>query len=395
MVPNSRPRGFAVFAIALGVLVVGAGAPTPLYVVYEREFGFSAIMLTVVFAAYVVALLAAFVITGRVSDHAGRKPLVLIALPVGILATVLFLVANGTGWLIVARAVQGASVGLGTSALSAALIDTESEPGLGAVISSAAPLAGLAIGALGSALLVELAPDPTRLVFWVLMVLLAASLAAVVATPEPAPAHGDWRATLRPRLSVPRAARATFTAVSPCIIATWALGGLYLSLGPSLTRLLTGSTSYVVGALVVVALVGTGSVTGALTQRVAPERRMVRGTLLVVAGVVVTGVAVALRSTALLFTGSLIAGLGFGPAFAGAFGLVSRTALPHERSGLISAVLVVSYSAYALPAVVAGLATTQWGLRSTALAYTAGVVVLAVAALIAYARIVAPEVQPA
>jgi len=384
-----RPRGFWVFASVLAVLFVGAGAPTPLYVVYEREYHFSAIVLTLVFAVYVVALLGAFVLAGRLSDHIGRRPVLLIALPINILAAAAFLVADGTGWLLVARAIQGVSVGLGTAALSASLLDTEprGRRGLGAVISSSAPLAGLAVGALGSALLVQLAPDPTRLVFWVLAAALVASTAAIALTPEPAPGHGRWRDALRPQVNVPRPIRPTFAAVAPCMIATWALGGLYLSLGPSLTRLLTGSSSFVVGALVVVALVGTGATTGGLTQTIAPERRMVGGTLLVVAGVVVTGLAIATRSTVLLFAGSLVAGLGFGPSFAGVFALITRSAEAHERAGLISAVYVVSYSAFSVPAVLAGLAATRWGLRPTALVYATAVVLLATAALVAYRRV--------
>jgi len=386
-----------VFAAVLAVLFVGAGAPTPLYVVYEHQYGFSAIVLTLVFAVYVVALLGAFVVAGRLSDHIGRRPVLLIALPVNIVAAVAFLVADATGWLLVARTIQGVSVGLATAALSASLLDTEpaGRRGLGAVVSSSAPLAGLAVGALGSAVLVQLAPAPERLVFWVLLAALAGSVIAVALTPEPAPAHGSWRAALRPNVSVPRPIRATFAAVAPCMIATWALGGLYLSLGPSLTRLLTGSSSYVVGALVVVALVGTGAITGALTQSIAPERRMVGGTLLVVAGVVVTGLAIATRSTALLFAGSVVAGLGFGPSFAGVFALITRSAQPHERAGLISAVYVVSYSAFSIPAVVAGLASTEWGLRPTSLVYAIAVVLLATAALIAYRRVAGRTPVPA
>ncbi|MEA2294713.1 MAG: hypothetical protein QOE86_2352 [Solirubrobacteraceae bacterium] len=396
MATRARARSFWTFGAVLVVLFMGAGAPTPLYVVYERQYGFSAIVLTLVFAVYVVALLATFVVAGRLSDHIGRRPVLLLALPVNILAATAFLVADATAWLLVARAVQGVAVGLGTAALSAALLDTEPEdrPGLGAVISSSAPLAGLAVGALGSAVLVQLAPDPTRLVFWVLTAALAASAVAIARTPEPSPARGDWRTALRPQVRVPAAARTTFAAVAPCMIATWALGGLYLSLGPSLTRLLTGSHSFVVGALVVVALVGTGAITGGLTQNVAPQRRMVVGTALVVAGVVVTGLAIATRSTVLLFAGSFVAGLGFGPSFAGAFGLITRRAEPHERAGLISAVYIVSYTAFSLPAVLAGLATTEWGLRPTALVYAGFVVLLALAALGAYARLVQRSPEP-
>src|SRR3954464_3438842 len=108
----SRARSFWAFAGVLVVLFMGAGAPTPRYVVYEREYGFSAIVLTLVFAVYVVALLAAFVVAGRLSDHLGRQPVLLLALPINILAAVVFLLADATVWLVVARAVQGVAVGL-------------------------------------------------------------------------------------------------------------------------------------------------------------------------------------------------------------------------------------------------------------------------------------------
>jgi MFS family permease len=121
---------------------------------------------------------------------------------------------------------------------------------------------------------------------------------------------------------------------------------------------------------------------------------MVAGTALVIAGVIITGLAILTRSTVLLFAGSIVAGLGFGPSFAGAFGLITRTAAPHERAGLISAVYTVSYTAFSMPAVVAGVATTEWSLRPTALVYAVFVVVLAVVALAAYARLVQSSPEP-
>lgn len=200
---RARPRGFWGFAAVLAVLFVGAGAPTPLYVLYEKDYGFSPVVLTLIFAIYVVALLAAFVIAGRLSDHVGRRPVLLIALPVNILAAAAFLVADATGWLLVARAVQGIAVGLATAALSAALLDTEPEdrPGLAAVLAASAPLGGLAVGALGSAVLVQVGPDPTRLVFWVLTAALLASTILVAARRSARPATGRG-----PRRCAPRCA---------------------------------------------------------------------------------------------------------------------------------------------------------------------------------------------
>jgi predicted MFS family arabinose efflux permease len=53
-------------------------------------------------------------------------------------------------------------------------------------------------------------------------------------------------------------------------------------------------------------------------------------------------------------------------------------AQPHERAALLSAVYVVSYLAFSIPALVAGLLITHVGLRDTALGYGVFVALLAV-----------------
>jgi hypothetical protein len=59
--------------------------------------------------------------------------------------------------------------------------------------------------------------------------------------PESAPRRAGAIASLRPRAGVPQPARRAFLATLPCLIAVWALAGLYLSLGPSVAAVLIGS----------------------------------------------------------------------------------------------------------------------------------------------------------
>ena len=107
-------------------------------------------------------------------------------------------------------------------------------------MSAVAPALGLAVGALAAGALVQHGPAPRQLVFWLLFgafLLAAASLAVV---PETVPYSPGWLRVVRPRIGVSPAARATFLAVTPIVVAGWALTGFYLSLGPSLTASLTG-----------------------------------------------------------------------------------------------------------------------------------------------------------
>jgi MFS family permease len=375
-----QPVAFWMLAVLLGFLLFASSAPSPLYVVYQAHWHFSAITLTSVFAVYVVALLVSLVFAGSLSDRVGRRPVIALALIVQIAAMVLFGVAHDVDVLFAARIVQGLATGVATGALSAALIDLQPghRPHLGALASAAAPPLGLAAGALGSGLLVQYGPDPLRLVYWLLVGVFAIAIAGILAMPETVEAsEGGWASALRPRVGVPHVVRGAFVAAAPILVATWALGGLYLSLGPSLAVSLLHTSSHVTGGLVIVALTATGALTAVLLRHRAPEHVMLGGALMLALGVGVTLLGLNAHESALFFTGTVVAGIGFGAGFSGAFKTVTILAPPTERAGLIAAVYVLSYLGFSLPAIAAGIAVSRTGLLHTTNVY--GLVVMALA----------------
>jgi len=378
-----QPVAFWMLAVMLGFLLFASSAPSPLYVVYQAHWHFSAITLTSVFAVYVVALLVSLVFAGSLSDRVGRRPVLVLALTVQAAAMVLFGVAHDVHVLFAARIVQGLATGVATGALSAALIDLQPahRPHLGALLSAAAPPLGLAAGALGSGLLVEYGPDPLRLVYWLLVGVFALAVAGILAMPETViPSGPGWSSALRPRVGVPHPVRATFLTAAPILVATWALGGLYLSLGPSLAVSLLHTDSHVTGGLVIVALTATGAVTSVLLRGHAPERVMIGGALMLALGVGITLIGLNSNATAVFFAGTVLAGIGFGAGFSGAFKTITILAPPTERAGLIAAVYVLSYLGFSLPAIAAGIAVTRTGLLHTTNVYGSVVMALALGA---------------
>ncbi|WP_205752570.1 MFS transporter [Cryptosporangium phraense] len=383
-----RILGFWLVALALLAFTAAASAPSPLYVVYQARWGFSTPMLTVVFAVYVVALLAALVTVGRLSDYLGRRPVLLAALVVETLGMAVFLTADGLGGLIVARIVQGLATGVATGTISATLVDLL-PPGwarLGAMINSVLPMTGLALGALVSGLLVQYAGSPTTVVFAGLTVAFALLAVLVLALPSTISRRPGALAALRPRLGVPRPARAAFLAASPVLVATWAMGGLYLSLGASLTSNVLGVRSHVVAGLVVTVLAGAGALAGIVGSSRDPGRVMTVGAALLALGTVGSLVALLDASAVGFFLGSAVAGAGFGAGFLGAFRSLSSLAPPDERAALFGAIYVVSYVGFSVPAVIAGVLTPRIGLRETAVGYAAVVVALALAVVAASRR---------
>jgi MFS family permease len=395
----SRPAAFWSTAGLLVLLLAASGAPSPLYRVYQARFGFGAGLLTTVFGIYAIALLAALLVAGSLSDHVGRRPVLAAALVVQAVAMALFWAADGVGWLIAARVVQGISTGALTGTIGAALMDNQRrERPLGALVNSAAPGLGLALGAVVVGLLVELVPSPTDWVFGVLTVVFLVAAAAVAVLPEGSPRAPGAVASLRPRVRVPAAQRAGFLVAVPCITACWALGGLYLSLGPSLVAGVFGVQDHLVGSLVILAMNGMGPIGAVATSRLAAERAMVVGALSFAAGVAVTVVALFTGSLALFFLAAVVSGFGFGAAFSGAVATATRGVAPGDRAGLMSGIFVVGYLAFSVPAIVAGVLTGRFGLAATAEVYGGALVALSLAAvaglLLTRRRVEAAAEQP-
>ena len=126
----SHGRAFWAMAAIAVTFPAASAVPSPLYSVYQEEWGFSSSTLTEVFGIYAVALLASLLVVGALSDHVGRRPVLFVAIAAEALSLVLFLVAGGVYMLALARIVQGLATGAALSTLSATLIDLQPEHAL-------------------------------------------------------------------------------------------------------------------------------------------------------------------------------------------------------------------------------------------------------------------------
>ena len=377
------PRAAAFWLVAgvLCLLFFEAAAPSPLYGIYQAQLRFSATTLTAVFAIYALVLLLTLLVVGSVSDYLGRRHVILAALVLAAGACAVFLAARSVGALFAARALQGLAVGTATGALGAALIDLQSAgSGLASLVTTAAPTLGLGAGALGTSALAQYGPAPTRLMWWLLLGASAAAAAGILAMPEPGTRRAGVLASLRPRVSVPRQARGAFATAAPCLIAVWALSGLYQSLGPSLAAQVTGSRDLVWGGLMIFLLTGVAAAATVAFRGLTPRTAMLTGCLILLAGLAVTFAAIAATSAAAFLAGTAVAGVGFGLALLGANRTLIALAAPGQRAGLIAAIFIVNFLGLSIPALIAGVATAHFGLYRTALAYC-----VATAALIAVA----------
>jgi len=166
----------------------------------------------------------------------------------------------------------------------------------------------------------------------------------------------------------------------PCLIAVWALSGLYQSLGPSLAAQVTGSRDLLWGGLMVFLLTGVAAAATVAFRGLTPRTAMLAGCPVLLAGLAVTFAAIATTTAAAFLAGTAIAGGGSGLALLGVNRTLIPLAAPGQRAGLIAAIFIVSFLGLSIPALIAGMATAHLGLHRTALAYCAAIAALAAVA---------------
>lgn len=374
-----------VFSFTSAMLIAaGSSAVTPLYHLYQASMHLTPFWITIVFASYVASLLAALLTVGGLSDYVGRRPVILAALLLNAAAMILFSEARDVGQLILARVVQGLSVGVGTTALGAAILDTNRARG--PLLNSVTAFLGLSAGSLGAAALITFAPDPLHRVYEVLLGLTALMIVLLYVMPESSTPKTGALASLRPHVRVPPQSRAILARLTPANVAAWALGGLYLSLMPTVVATAMRVATPWVGGVVVATLMLSGAI-AIVTFRDYPARRLILiSTSTLGVGVAVSMIGIEQQQVVWLFAGTLIAGAGFGSTFSATLRALLPTAEPHQRAGLLSAFYLQSYLAFSVPAVIAGLSVPRIGLSTTAYIYGAVIILLAFISMAASLR---------
>lgn len=383
---TSRPttgagRGFWIVAFCFVVVMSLGTVPTPLYVLYEARDGLSASVLTVVFAAYAVGVLASLFLIGHLSDRLGRRRMLAAAVLVSVASALLFACWPTLPGLLLARLLSGVSVGMATATATAYLdeLHAAARPGAdkrrASVVATAANLGGLALGPLVAGLLADLAPRPLEVPYWTYLVLLVAAFLLVSRVPETVT---PYRAPYRPqRIVVPPGARGRYAAAAFAAFVALALFGLFASLGPAFMLGTLHQSSHTLGGLTTTLTFGTAALAQALVRD--PTRR--RNTLIGFAAIPV-GLALVVAAAwwvllPLWLVGEVLVGSGAGLIFAAAVGAVASCTPPENRAEALAGLFLAAYLGLTVPVLGLGVAI---GFVPPAVALTVFAVVAAVGA---------------
>ncbi|WP_433716627.1 MFS transporter [Nocardia sp. CA-084685] len=359
---TSQRWAYALILAASGVALGVSGVPAPLYGMYQKQWHFTPLTTTFVFAVYAFAALAAVLVSGRISDVVGRKPVLLGAFATMIIGLVVFLLADNVAMLLVARALHGLAVGSTVVAGAAALLDLRPKHGARTgQLSGVAFNVGMAVAILGSALLAQYAPHPLRTPYVVITVVCLLIGVGVIALREPHTARIAGRITIA-KPAVPQEIRGDFWFSALGVMAAWSVLGVLLSLYPSLASAETGIHNLVFGGAVVASTAVAGATAQLFATGIPARRAAIGGDTGMAVALVLTVPALHTGNWVVVLLAGVLLGATFGLGFGGSLRHLSEVVPQHKRGETMSAYYLLAYSAMALPTILAGWAATEWGL---------------------------------
>ena len=364
MTSLGRRASFWTAAAVAALALWTSAAPSVSYPLYATGWHLTPATTTAIFAVYPIVLVVVLIVFGDLSDHIGRRASIVLGLAAILVGVLLFAVAPSVVWVFAGRAFMGLGVGLSLSPASAAMVDF-SPPGQVARASSittAATATGLALATLAGGALVQYAPFPLHLDYWLLAVIVTVVLALAWFLPRHVAGESTQPWRLR-GLTIPRGLRGVFATAALAVTAAYTLGSVVLAMGAQIASQLVGSDNVLVtGAMLSVSAVVIGVV--AVVARRLPSRSLViGGTVASVVGLGLLTLSAATHSLAVFLAASALAGAGYSLNFLGGLTLVNTFAPTRHRAGMLSSVLVIAYLMQGATALLLGASATASGLQ--------------------------------
>jgi MFS family permease len=348
--------GFIAASLAFLVIFAASATPIPLYDIYRKADGLNYNDLALTAVVYFIGAITALLIFGRISNHLGRKPVIFLCFALAAVSSIILLDVSSATPLILGRLLLGLACGLASSAVASYIVDKGSSlPNwVPAAVVSNSPMVGLTIGAVVSGSLVEYAPYPRELCYFVVLTALAICTVLIIFSKESVEQKPGVISSLKPKFSLPHEDKRLYPIAACTFIATWALGGFYQAYGPSIAVSQLGTHSTLMAAIVFSSYLLPCALGGPLTAGFSPANAQRYG--MVVYTLAVIGILISIKFSLIesfLIT-SAFAGAAQGAVLTGSIRSLLADISSQERAGVLSLIYATSYAGAAIPSFIAG-----------------------------------------
>jgi predicted MFS family arabinose efflux permease len=389
---TGRRYGFLTAAAATAVTLWASASSSMNYPLYAEHWQLEPWVTTLMYAAYPLALIPMLLLFGNLSDHLGRRTMMLCGLAAIIAGGIVLGVAPWVWTVFLGRVLLGVGVGLALSPATAAVMEFGGPDGArraGSTV-SAATAVGLTLAMFIGGALIEFGPAPMVLNQWVLVLvtLVVFVLALWLPRHSPDPDLGRWR----PRgIAFPRQGGARFAAGILGVVAGYVIGVIFIGLGAAIAKSLLHTDDVFVGGTVIAVSTAAVGITSLLIRKARPLPLLAAGlaaSALSMVALIASGITASLP---LFFVSSLASGIAYAFLVSGGLGLVGTAAAPTHRAATVSTAYFFGYAAQAGVAIWLGAVETAAGFPEAVAIGAVLVVVPAIVAVILAARRRAPR----
>ncbi|WP_110642049.1 MFS transporter [Salinicola sp. CPA57] len=377
-----RAGPFLGVALAFAATMIGTTMPTPLYPIYQQQFGFSQLTITIIFAVYAAGVIGALLLTGRWSDQLGRRPMLFAGLAASALSDVVFWHAGGLGMILTGRVLSGISAGIFTGTATVAVMELvpDAWKRVGPLVATAANMGGLGLGPMLAGVLAVAFPMPLILPYVVHLALVLLAVLCLWRAPETVERPARIRLSVQ-RLGVPEGVRSVFVPAAIAAFAGFMVCGFATSVTPAfLGRELGHHNPALIGF--VAGLLFIASTVGQMLQGRLPEaRRLPIGCGVLLIGVLLIAWGIGAKTLTGFIVGPAVAGIGQGIAFRAGLGAIAAASPAEHKASVVSTFFVVAYIAISLPVIGIGVVASVVSLQLTGLLFALLVALLCCVAL--------------
>ena len=378
--------GFWLVAAAFASLQAFGTIPTPMWPLYAVRDGLSSTTVTLAFAVMVVGAGTSLYLFGHLSDRWGRRRIIVPALTFAIAAAAVMAWWPTLPGLLIGRVLTGVAVGLMASTATTYLTDLyraghPAQPlsRRPATVASVANLGGLSLGPLVAGALLRWVGHPFTTSYVVFIALMVVGAISVSLSPETVDRALPTTAGA-PRFVLRRAQGIVFTGAAAVAFCSFAIIGLFSSVGSLIVHSELHESSPFIWGLAGFVVLGASALAQTLFPRLAVVRMVVLGLVGVPVGMALVVVALYNPSLTLYLLGSAIAGAGAGLLFKAALTVAITTAEPGSAAGVLARFFVVAYLGVGLPPVLLAAATHLISSRSALIVFSAVILALSVIA---------------
>ncbi|MFT0867467.1 MFS transporter [Pseudomonas sp. CAM1A] len=362
----------ALLAFALCLITLAVNLQAPLYITYADLSGQGAAATAVAFSGYVLGVLPVLLALGGLADRVGRRPLILVALALSMIATSIMLLSPSLASLGVARLFLGLGTGLASATATAYMSELmrPGESGRAAIWVTASTSLGFGLGAALTSLFLLRGQTLTPGSFHLQLALATFALALVWCLPDPRPTQRSamLRLPCYPSGSL---------AYGLAILLAWACVGLVIALLPGILRQHGLSTW---SGFSTFCVISCGLLFQPLARRMASARATLLGLLILPCSYALLAWGADSGNLVGVLAGAVAASSAcYGFIYLGGLAAVNQLA-GQEKTRASAGFFLLAYLGFSLPVIFTGLLSDRLGSR-LALIVFGGVLLLGCAAV--------------